>query len=404
DGAMAASVLNGGDGGHASITNMAVSSAVHVSNARADLQSERQRLVTLDSMGKDYNSGKDATASNIQFLSNGTGMFDAAAHLAETRVGHVFAATAIGGLGGDATEPSGTPTIGSKASLSAQGGAGGDADVTIATIAGDLTVEAENSVILKADHAGLSAAKTAVSLGHSTETKVYGGAGGLGGKASDENLYDIYAALSRLKTAGKFGDLTGRDLALVQPVLDYFGVTDPQQQPNGAFGAFLQGLIYGARDTDATTVIIPELTKDEQTALLAIMGASGHGGNATDSLGDPSFGSLYGAIEVTADTRDLTDSARGITVTALDTSDGTGSQSAAVGHRNLVTAVKAGDGGDVRAYQMGLTGDGGNANLTVGGYQSDVNLTSAYALNLVAKQAGPGGSETKVRVGHETLA
>jgi filamentous hemagglutinin family protein len=406
---------DGGDGGAGSVTLAAIRGDVSITN-------------TGNPMGAFDDSGDDRS-TNIIIESMGGSIADAVTNRAEARAGHFTQVMATGGAGGNASSEAGAPPS-FAASLSAQGGDGGDAFTWQGQLEGDITLTAENSVIVRALDGQISPQVTVAAIGHRETARVYGGTGGFGGTAAAEanaqSIYFIYEALREYHHRGNnYAALSAFEQKLVDPFLDYFA-----DKP-GELDIFLDKLVGGtngvieanARDDDAVggtdfsiaplvagTGHIAGAMDGEIETMLHILAASGHGGDAIVRQGSAGLGggvsdvlSASGDISVTALSYDVSDAARGYTQLASADALAGGMMMTHLGHQAEVYAAIAGNGQNLNGQNAdanGIGGDGGDAIADQYAINGGIDVVSLHKITIQAMDVGPDAQEARSHVGH----
>lgn len=420
------SIGDGGDGGSAITTMGAIWGDISLTNIGNPAPA-----------GNLDNSGDDKS-TNILIESTGVTPSDSVDHRAEARVGHLTHVEATSGAGGNASKEAGAPPA-FPATISAQGGDGGDALTYQGQHAGDISIIAENTVTVLA-HDNNPAGVVAVSgVGHRHEARAIAAIGGFGGTSNvdkAESEYFTYEALREFhyrRTAGGLSDdaafaaLSTFEQSLVAPVTDYF-----ENKP-GELEIFLDRLVgdsshvIAANDRDddfvgGTNFSIPIVTgvsgtdhvpgsnDGETETLFAILAASGHGGNASVTQGSVGLDGVTtdelaasGNITLEAKAYDLTDADRGIQIIADSNSIGAGMQLAHVGHQSEVYRTLAGNGQNLigaNANANGIGGDGGDAIVDQYAHNGGIQLLSDHEILVRAQDVAPGAHETRAWVGH----
>ncbi len=403
---------DGGDGGSATLTHGPIFGDVLISNVSGD---------ALDDSG-------DTKSTNIIIEAVGGTASDVDGNRAEARAGHFTKLSAQGGRGGEASKNAGsTPSF--PASLSAQGGDGGDAVTWQGQMEGDITLTAENSVIVRALDGMVSGQVTVAAVGHRQTAKTTGGNGGVGGtaaaEASAQSIYFIYEALRAFHARGNnFAALSEFEQKLVAPFVDYFA-----NKP-GELEVFLDRLVgneatviaANARDEDAVGgtnhTIAPLVSGDGHVAgandgeietMLHILAAAGHGGNAVIRQGSASLAgtsdilSASGNIAITALAFDVSDAARGYTQLASADALAAGMMLTHVGHQAEVYGAVAGNGSNLsgeNADANGIGGDGGDAIADQYAVNGAIAIRSDHMISIRAVDSGPDAQEVRAYVGH----
>ena len=407
------STADGGDGGDATSAIGYISGDITVTN---DLVEDG----TLNNNG-------DLADTNILINTIDQLPSDGSKHRADARIGHMVSGEALAGIGGNSSQDdNGPPT--NPATISAQGGNGGDAVSTQNQLYGNIIVTAENSVeVLATD--GTSSNETLVSaIGHRMENEVVAGKGGEGSTAvvGGQNLYFIYEALREYEANGRnLSALSAFERKLISPFItdattgaDHVGYFNDKYM-----GHFLDRLLRlaqttggggnsGANDRDndfvgETDFSIPTLTAEEEETLLFIMAATGDGGHATSTQGSTltingiaETRSVNGNINVNALARNLTDTARGIKVIATDGGTSDAFEIAHIGHQAELLQARGGDAEDIKAFDDALGGDGGNVDVTQYAYDGKITLDSEHKINIEALDGTVNGARQRAWVGH----
>lgn len=359
---------NGGDGGAGTVAFGAVSGDIVVTNVVAN----------------EANASGSSKDTDVLIETANQDAQDAPTHRSIATVGNRLIADAFGGAGGNALVPPPGPLY--SATVSAQGGIGGDAGVTFAAIASTIAVTAENAVVLKADGGTPASPRLLSQIGsHTVAQTVRAGAGGYGGDEASFDDYAMFQALRRYVDLGQPSSLAGlsdMEKLLVAPVLHYYRGALPS--------TFVARVLAGdaaltqvganwvatfARDDDAiagTNNFVPTLSSDEKDALIALSMASGHGGRATTVQNG-----ITGDLTVKAYSADTTDASRGIRVLTSATLN-SGTQIALIGNEQEVSAVTGGKGQDLRGGTIadGISGDGGSVSVVQRAISGAISLTA----------------------------
>lgn len=419
------SIGDGGDGGSAITTMGAIWGDIDISN------------VGNPAPAGNLDNSPDDKATNIVIESAGGTGSDSVDHRAEARVGHLTHVEATSGAGGDASKEAGSvPAF--PATISAQGGDGGDALTFQGQHTGNITLTAENTVRVVAYDDNAAGVVAVSGVGHRHEARAIAAIGGFGGTSNvdkNENEYFTYEALREFhyrRTAGAsdtvaFAALSTFEQSLVAPVTDYF-----ENKP-GELEIFLDRLIgdninviaANERDNDFvgnTNFTIPAITgisgtdhvpgsaDGEIETLFAILAASGHGGNASITQGSVGLDGVTtdelaasGNITLEAKAYDLTDADRGVEILADSNATGSGMQLAHVGHQSEVYRTLAGKGQNLigaNANANGIGGDGGDAIVDQYAHNGGIQLLSDHEILVRAQDIASGAQETRAWVGH----
>ena len=419
---------DGGDGGTAITTIAAIDGDISISNVHK----------TPGWATSTYNDSGDDKSTNITIESISGNIADTNTHRGEARVGHMTHVAATGGAGGNASKEAGTnPAF--PAVISAQGGDGGDALTFQGQLSGDITLTAENSVNILATDTTLGGQMHVAAVGHRMEGRANAKIGGFGGTAvnSSQSIYFTYEALREFharRTAGAtdaaaYAALSEFEQKLVAPFVDYFENKGSEQ--TGEMEIFLDRLVgenativaYNDRDDDFvgdTNFSIPSLVDGdgkiigggdaEMQSIIAVMAASGHGGNAVVVQGSLALHGDYteelsadGDITITAMAYDTTDAARGILAEAKSTSIGSSMEIVHIGHQAEAREIIAGDGQDLigaNANANGIGGDGGDAIIDQYAQNGDIQLISDHKIDINAIDASVSAHEIRAWVGH----
>jgi len=169
---------DGGDGGNAITTSGAIRGDVDISNT------------SINVAGSDSNNsnGDQLLDTNIVIETVSTTTADTNNHRADARAGHLthLGANAGDAAGGDSANEAGAPPS-FPASVSVQGGDGGDALTFQGQLEGDVTLNAENSVIVRSVDGTDGTQAQFAAVGHRTEGRAFGGEGGFGGTYNGDN-------------------------------------------------------------------------------------------------------------------------------------------------------------------------------------------------------------------------
>lgn len=398
---------DGGDGGAGRISFAAITGDVSVTNVVAG-----EANLTRAAMDKDIKviaSDQDAT--------------DSAAHRATARIGHRTMADTFGGAGGNAALPPPGPMY--NATISAQGGFGGEARIDSGLVSGAISIIAENSVVLSALNPTVSSPTVVAGIGHhSIANSAIAGAGGFGGMSASFNDHAMLNALRRYVDLGQnYSALSEMEKLLVAPVLDYYKVSPVYSGQAGPATvlpasfiarvlagppAYIAGTIAAyplARDNDAiagTSNAIPTVSAEERAALIALANASGHGGRAFVSQAGVS-----GDVEILAVSSNAADAARGVAISTLGVLNA-GTQIAHVGHELEVALATGGKGQNLRAGTNadGIGGDGGAVSISQGAIAAAISLTAGAttqattgAISVIASGSLTGGWQRSL-IGH----
>lgn len=420
---------DGGDGGTAITTIGAVDGDISISNVHSSTF-----IASADDSGNLW-------STNITIESISGNVADTATHRGEARVGHMTHVAATGGAGGNASREAGAPPS-FPAIISAQGGDGGDALTYQGQLSGNITLIAENSVNILATDTTLGGQMHVAAVGHRMEGRANAKVGGYGGTVvnSSQSIYFTYEALREFharRTAGAtdedaYAALSDFEQKLVAPFVDYFENKGSEQ--TGEMEIFLDRLVgetaniikYNERDddyigggatgdfsipalVDGNGLIIGEGDAEIQ-AMIAIMAASGHGGNATVVQGSIGLDgntvdelSANGDITITAMAYDTTDATRGILAEAKSTSIGGSMEIVHIGHQAEAREIIAGDGQNLigaNANANGIGGDGGDAIIDQYAQNGDINLLSEHKIDINAIDASISAHEVRAWVGH----
>jgi hypothetical protein len=352
-----------------------------------------------------------ALDKNIRILASDQDATDSADHRATARVGHRTLGDAFGGAGGNAALPPPGPMY--SATLSAQGGFGGAATITSAAITGNISITAENSVLIEALNPTVSSPTVVAGVGHhAIANAVVAGAGGFGGLSASFNDAAMLTALRRFVDLGQdFSKLSDLEKELVAPVLRYYklaAVYDGSAGPAASRlpGGFVSRILAGpaafvagtpnayplARDIDAiagTDNSVPEVSANEKNTLVALSIASGHGGGAYVTQG-----AITGDVSVVANSANTADAARGILLSTLGVLNG-GTQIAHIGHESEVSNASGGKGQNVwgGTNAEGIGGDGGEVRIVQQLVSGAISLTAGSSVlvtygDIVVKASG----------------
>jgi hypothetical protein len=413
---------DGGDGGSAIVTSGAIRGDISVTNAAL-------------LFGSDANTTPSDLATNIVIETISDDPVDSNDNRGEARIGHLTQLQANAGDGADSAREAGdVPSF--PATVSAQGGDGGDALTYQGQLAGDISVEAENSVLVRATDGSTGGGTHIAAIGHRTVGEAFAGNGAYGGTyngdSQAESAYFTYEALREFharRTAGAtdedaFNALSEFEQKLVAPVVDYF------ENKEGELEIFLDHLVgdeaaviaSNDRDDDfvgGTDYTIPGLVDGqghidgaddgEIETLSAILAASGHGGNAIvvqgstglDGVGDEL--SANGDISITAHGYNADDADRGIIVEANAASLGASFEMAHIGHQAEAHEVVAGYGQEVNgrnAGANGIGGDGGDAVVDQYAQNGGVDLVSDHKIRVSALDPSLSAHEVRAWIGH----
>ncbi len=170
---------NGGNGGDAVATTGSVDGDIVVTNVVAN---EANNIgATLNNFAVSQTDiGHDGDANIVVYATGGTVSAD---HRVDARIGHGVASEALTNAnGGDAAHPP-HPAISFIAAVSTRGGGAGDASSVQGSLSGNVSVDAENSVILEAKKNTLAGDEGFfVGIGHRLENDLEAlGQGGLSG-------------------------------------------------------------------------------------------------------------------------------------------------------------------------------------------------------------------------------
>ncbi|MCT4656492.1 MAG: hypothetical protein N4A65_11840 [Cohaesibacter sp.] len=389
---------NGGDGGDSTATTGFVDGDVTISNV----------------VSGELNNTKGADDVDIVIRSFENIATDDAKHRAEARVGHLASAEALAGKGGLSAKPGAGPTV-YPATISAQGGDGGDATVGTGQLSGHITLTAENSINVLADSATVGSATNVAATGHRVESEAVAGVGGQGGLSAigSQNLYFIYEALLEYEKNGQnLNALSDFERKLVSAFFN--GNVSGGENHSGYFEdkvatAFFERIIEGQRDNDATAGSSTEhriaaLSTEEEEVLMRVMAAAGDGGHAKITQGGAIGGSANlatnGNILLTALSHNVTDTDRGIVFAASDSAATGGMAMVHAGHQAEVISAKAGDAAGVRAYSNGIGGDGGDATVTQEAFAGDITLDSRHELAIETLDNAVSNADLYAYVGH----
>ncbi len=148
----------------------------------------------------------------------------------------------------------------------------------------------------------------------------------------------------------------------------------------------------------------------ELETMLAIMAASGHGGNSTVVQGTIGLDgsatdqlAASGSISIKSNAKNTTDAQRGIQIIAQADSDSATTQIATVGHRAEVGKVKSGSGANLSGNDSGangIAGDGGDVVALQYGVNGSVDLTSDHKILLSAVDSSNGDDHVLGAIGH----
>ncbi|MDB5570528.1 MAG: filamentous hemagglutinin N-terminal protein, partial [Hyphomicrobiales bacterium] len=371
---------DGGDGGAGRVAIGAVSGAITVTNASPS----------------DGSLSGGVGDKDIKILAADQDATDSASHRATARVGHRTMADASGGAGGAGALPPPVPLY--HAMISAQGGFGGEASIASGALTGDVSITAENSVVLTASGATVSAPTLVAGVGHhAIANSLIAGAGGYGGASATFQDAAMLTALRRYVDLGQsYAALSEMEKLLVAPVLHYYKVAPVyagQAGPAGALpAAFIARVLAGpsayvagtpaayplARDNDAvagTANAVPPVSAEERDSLAALSMASGHGGDARLAQG-----AIQGAIALQGLGGDAGDAARGVRISTLGVLNA-GTQIAHVGHESEIAKAAAGNGQNVRPVTIadGIGGDGGAVSVLQDAVTGAISLTAGSA-------------------------
>ena len=415
---------DGGDGGSAITTSGAIRGDVSVTNV----------ALLPGVLNRNNDPANMADTDIVVETINGTPS-DATEHRGEARIGHLTQLEATGGDGGDSAREAGdVPSF--PATISTQGGDGGDALTFQGQLAGDILVEAENSVIFSARDTTVASGALIAAAGHRTVGEAFAGNGAFGGTyngdSQEQSVYFTYEALREFharRTAGAsdedaFNALSEFEQKLVAPVVDYF------ENKEGELEIFLDKLIgdeavliaNNERDDDfigGANFTIPALVDGqghidgaddgEIETLSAILAASGHGGNAIvvqgstglDGVGDEL--SANGDISLIAHGFDTTDADRGIIVESVAGATNGSFELAHIGHQAEAHQVVAGFGQEVNgknAGANGIGGDGGDAVVDQYAQNGSIDLVSSHEILVSARDVGDADHEVRTWIGH----
>ncbi len=417
---------DGGDGGSGNVLMGAIRGNVEISNIGNVFGSFIRVADELD------NSGDDKS-TNIVIEATGGTISDSIANRAEARAGHFTQVRAYGGLGGNASSEAGAPPS-FPASISAQGGDGGDAFTSQGQLEGDISVMAENSVIVRAMDGMISPQVTVAAIGHRETAAAYAGTGGFGGTAAAEqnaqSIYFIYEALREFHARGNdFGALSTFEQKLVAPFVDYFEnkpgelevfldrlvgdeagvIANNARDDNGVLNPLDNSRDYTIPVLTSGTGHVPGSNDGEIETMLHILAASGHGGNAVVRQGSESLGGAEGIlaasgdITVTAYSYDLSDASRGYIQLASADALASGMMLTHLGHQAEVYGAIAGNGQNLsgaNADANGIGGDGGDAIADQYALNGNINVNSAHKITIQAMDVSPDAQEVRSYVGH----
>lgn len=401
----------------------------------------------------DLDSAAADTATDIVFEAIGGTPSDSGDHRAEARAGHLTHASAFAGDGGNSSREAGSPPS-FPATISAQGGDGGDALTWQGQLAGDISLRAENSITVQALDGVNAENMTVAALGHRMEGRALAGDGAFGGTyAGDSNaqsVYFTYEALREFHARGSdsaaYTQMSGLEKKLIDPVLDYF-----ENKP-GELEVFLDRLVgddadeiaanrrspdetfFGtSTDNDGHNTLEPgeEITDysvaplvdgsghmggdsnaddGEIETLSAILAASGHGGNAAVVQGSVGLDGVFtdelaasGNVSLTAYAYDTSDADRGITILGHSNALADTVQIAHVGHQAEAYKVRGGTGWNVdgrNAGANGIGGDGGDAMVDQYALNGGIDFDSRHKLVIAARDTSLAADETRAWVGH----
>ncbi|MCB1230907.1 MAG: hypothetical protein KDN19_11600 [Verrucomicrobiae bacterium] len=215
-------------------------------------------------------------------------------------------------------------------------------------------------------------------------------------ETNNQGYYDdkSFAALFDRVINGPRDQLGSEDTLTINETLDH------DAGPHNTIGA-TDGV--PGEDTNANNIldhdVIPEMSVYEKEAILAVLSASGDGGQAQSSQGGVS-----GNIVVDARAGDLTDADRGVIVSSTDGGNIAGDGVAHIGHRqDLIRAIggdagQAGDGG--LDNSNGIGGDGGDVVISQGAFSGDIRLDSDHMITVEAADEGDNAAFGHAFVGH----
>ena len=295
-----------------------------------------------------------------------------------------------------------------RRTVSAQGGIGGAATITSAAITGDISIVAENSVILDARNTNTSDPTIVAAIGHHAAVRAAtGGGGGFGGLSANFNDAAMLTALRRYVDLDQnYEALSVLEKQLVAPVLNYYriaavysGTDSSASLPMGFVSRILAGpaaFVSGtpnayplARDNggvSASDYSVPTVSSEERGSLIALAMASGHGGRAAINQG-----AISGYIDVEAIGAGAADAEHGVSITSLGIQNA-GTQIAHVGHESEVIGITGGKGQNLWAgtNAEGIGGDGGNVTI------AQATLTGAIGIFAGSDVAGNGGRHSRL--------
>ena len=259
---------------------------------------------------------------------------------------------------------------------------------------------------------------------------------------SSASIYFIYEALreyhARSLANGISGDeastgfdqaafdgLSEREQELLSPFKDYF-----EDKPH-EFDLFLDRLIgdnanlvaANARDDDYLAngnYTIGKLGSGDRSGIadnqgeietmLAIMAASGHGGNGSVTQGSTGLDGVStdqlaasGSISLVSKSENQADAERGVLLSALADGDSATAQIARIGHYAEISKIIAGTGADLTgndAGANGIGGDGGDVIAQQFGLNGSVDMTSDHKIGVTALDSSAGNDHVAALVGH----